>query len=70
MSDDRESGYEAAARIRARGLRHTSPCGDGGGQTRLTGLLGERVIRPDASDRRDQEHICDGTSHESVRNSE
>ena len=43
MSDDRESGCEAAARIRARDLRYTNPCGDGGGQTRLTGLLGERA---------------------------
>ena len=30
----------------------------------------EHVIRPNASDRRDQEHLCDGASHESVRNSE
>lgn len=43
MSDDRESGCEAAARIRARDLRHTSPHGDWGGQTRLTGLFGERA---------------------------
>jgi len=43
MSDDRESGCEAAARIRARDLRHIPPYDDGGGQTRLTGLLGERA---------------------------
>ena len=43
MSDDRESGCEAAARIRARDLRHTSPHCGGGGQTRLTGLLEERA---------------------------
>ena len=43
MSDDRESGYEAAARIRARDLRYTSPHCGGGGQTRLTGLFGERA---------------------------
>lgn len=43
MSDDRESGCEAAARIRARDLRHASPYGDWGGQTRLVGLLGERA---------------------------
>lgn len=30
----------------------------------------EHVIRPSASDRRDQEPLCDGTPHESVRNSE
>jgi hypothetical protein len=43
MSDDRESGCEAAARIRARDLRHANPHGVGGGQTRLTGLFGERA---------------------------
>ena len=43
MSDDRESGCEAAARIRVRDLRYTNPYGDGGGQTRLTGLFGERA---------------------------
>lgn len=43
MSDDRESGYEAAARIRARDLRYTNPHCGGGGQTRLTGLFGERA---------------------------
>ena len=43
MSDGRESGCEAAARIRARGLRYTNPHCSGGGQTRLTGLLGERA---------------------------
>jgi len=43
MSDDRESGCEAAARIRARDLRHASLHGGGGGQTRLAGLLGERA---------------------------
>ena len=44
MSDDRESGCEAAARIRARDLRYTNPhCCGGGGQTRLTGLFGERA---------------------------
>jgi hypothetical protein len=37
MSDDRESGCEAAARIRVRGLRHTNSYGDGDGQTRLAG---------------------------------
>lgn len=37
MSDDRESGCEAAARIRVRDLRHTNPYGDGDGQTRLVG---------------------------------
>ena len=30
----------------------------------------EHVIRPGASDRRDQGHLCDGTPHESARNSE
>lgn len=43
MSDDRESGCEAAARIRVRDLRHANSYGDGDGQTRLTGLLGERA---------------------------
>lgn len=43
MSDDRESGCEAAARIRARDLRYTSPHCGGSGQTRLTWLLGERA---------------------------
>ena len=43
MSDDRESGCEAAARIRARDLRYTNPHCGGSGQTRLTGLFGERA---------------------------
>ena len=43
MSDDRESGCEAAARIRARGLRYTNPHCGGSGQTRLAGLFGERA---------------------------
>ena len=43
MSDDWESGCGAAARIRARGLRHANPHCGGGGQTRLTGLLGGRA---------------------------
>jgi len=37
MSDDRESGCEAAARIRVRDLRHADSYGGGGGQTRLAG---------------------------------
>ena len=48
MSDDRESGCEAAARIRARGLRHANPYGDA-----LVEAYREHVIRPNASDRRD-----------------
>lgn len=47
MSDDQESGCEAAARIRARDLRYTNPHCGGGGQTRLTGLLGERASERD-----------------------
>ena len=37
MRPSQESGCEAAARIRARDLRYTSPCGDEDGQTRLVG---------------------------------